>query len=219
MRELDKQEEFISCNMRLSSLDHPSRDVLERFALSRCSEEELETVETHILACESCVCALETLEVEMAAMKLALEQIAAEQPQISSAAEAKPSWRSWFTFPTLSWATAGLAACALCLFAFLPVSVELKAERGTHGHSVVPEWRQVRLTLLDEGLAPGLLRAEVVNQSGASVWTGTANSANGVATVHLPRMRDAGLYYARLYAAGPEHDLLGEFRFEVKPQF
>ena len=44
MRGLQKRKETLP-NMRQSSLDHPALDVLERFALNRCSADELEIVE------------------------------------------------------------------------------------------------------------------------------------------------------------------------------
>ena len=40
-------------------LDHPNEEALERFLRNEVQESELETIETHILACESCVTRLE----------------------------------------------------------------------------------------------------------------------------------------------------------------
>ncbi len=51
---------------------HPTEESLERFLLKHSQEEELAVVETHILACESCVARLESLEMNVAVMKLAL---------------------------------------------------------------------------------------------------------------------------------------------------
>jgi hypothetical protein len=220
MRELHNREEINSTNMRRTSFDHPSLDALERFVLHTCSEEELEIVETHILVCEPCVSALENLEVEIAATKLALGQIAAEQRETDSAAERNSaSWRRRFALPTLSWGAVGLATCAFALFAFLPASVEMKAERGTGTAVVVPAWRNTHLKIEDEGLPAGALRAEIVNRTGTILWTGEASSANGEVNVRLPRITEAGHYYARLYTATREHDLLSELPFDVKLQF
>lgn len=216
MRELDKQEGQTSEKMRLSYFDHVSIDVLERFVLHRSCEEEVELVETHILACESCVSALENLESEIAATKLALEQITREQAQKTLAAQARKSaWRSWFTVPTLSWAGAGLAACALCLVTFMPATVDLKANRGTET-TVVPEWRNTHLNLLDEGLPVGPLSVEVANATGSVIWSGTTISESGQVKLALPRMTRGGHYYVRLYTSNSEHELLSEFPFEVK---
>ncbi len=219
MRRLDKQEEQ-SENMLRSYFDHPSVEVLERFALSRSSEQETELLETHMLACESCVCALENVELEIAATKLAMKQFAAERPERTLEVEReKPGfWKSWFSVPTLSWAGAGLAACAFCLFAFVPAGVELKADRDMT-NIVVPQWRNAHLRLMDEGLPTGPVKAEIVNQTGALVWSVIARSAQGEVKLEVPRITESGRYYARLYAPGTEKELLDEFPFEVKFQF
>jgi hypothetical protein len=204
--------------MQLNYFDHPAIDVLERFVLHRCSENELEIVEAHVLACESCVFTLENLEVELAATKLALEQIAARQQEnVPNAEPRRPFWRSWFSVPTFSWAGVGLAACAFCLFAFTPARVQLEANRGT-ANVVVPEWRNAHLSLIERGLPAGSLQAEIVSETGSLVWSGTAQSAQGEAKLDLPRMIHPGTYFARLYAPGAQHDLFAEFRFEVKFQ-
>jgi anti-sigma factor RsiW len=218
MRELDKQEEKPSENMRQSYFDHLSVDTLERFVLHRSPEEEVELVETHMLACEACMCALENLELEIAATKAALEQIAAAEPQRIVKAEREPGfWRKWFSVPTLSWAGAGLAACALCFFTFVPANVELTAERGS-ATVIIPEWRSTHVNLVDEGLPSGPVKAEVVNQMGSVIWSGAASSDRGDVKLELPRIRQAGHYYARLYTPDAQHDLLSEFPFEVKFQ-
>jgi hypothetical protein len=206
--------------MRPDYFDHPAVDVLERFALRGCSEDECEAVETHMLACESCLCALENMELEIAATKLALAEVAAEEPQKTLAPEQRKShtWKHWFSLPALSWAGAGLATCALCLFAFMPANVEIKADRGV-AKTVVPAWRNAQLELIDEGLPAGALRAEVVNEVGAVVWSGTASGPQGDVKLRSLRFTRGGHYYARLYTADAEHDLLSEFPFEVKFPF
>ena len=55
--------------------EHPTEEVLERFILNTSSEDELESVETHILACEHCVNQLETIETDIAATRLALQNV------------------------------------------------------------------------------------------------------------------------------------------------
>jgi hypothetical protein len=216
MKELHNQGQSGSEDMRYSYLDHPSPEVLERFVLHRSPEQEIELIETHMLACESCVSAVENLEMDIAAMKLALNEFVAEHP----AEPVKPKaafWQSWFTVPTLSWAAAGLAACAFCVFALVPNNVELFSNRGI-ANIAVPEWRNTHLTLTEEGLPAGPLRAEIVNQTGTVVWVGNVNSTDGHVTVKLPRMTSSGHYYARLYTPGAEHDLLSEFPFVIKFQ-
>ena len=60
--------------------EHPDEDSLERFLLNTWSEDELETLEAHILVCGDCIELLETLENQIGATRLALKQLlAAEQ--------------------------------------------------------------------------------------------------------------------------------------------
>lgn len=216
MRELENQENGYS--MPHNSLEHPGVELLERFALNTCSEDELELVETHIMACESCVCALENLELEIAVIKLALQQslerdAAAARTQ---AEHATSGWKSWFTVPRLSWAGAGLAACAFCLLAFMPAKVQTQSERGSANVTVVPEWRSTTITLVDAGLPDSAVRAELVDENGSVMWSSAANSRNGKVSLSLPRITHSGRYYARLYSVDAEHELLGEFPLEVR---
>jgi hypothetical protein len=204
--------------MRGSIYDHPAIDLLERFALNTCSEEELDLVETHILACDACVCALEDLEVQVAATKLALEQVLREQKSKPEPERIHSSWRNWFTAPNLGWAGAALAASAVCLLALLPVNVELGAERGSEQVVVVPEWRNAVLTISQGGLQDGPVQAEIVNENGQRLWAAAADCSHGLVGLHIPRMTAAGHYYARLYTVR-EHELLSEFPFEVKLMF
>ena len=214
MRQLDEQES--NSAMRHSSLEHPGVELLERFALSNCSEHELEIVETHIMACESCVCALENLELEIAATKLALQEIVDVEAARTQPERTTAGWKSWFTVPRLSWAGAGLAACAFCLFAFIPANVQTHAERGSAGTTVVPEWRSTTITLLDAGLPDSTVRAELVDENGSLLWSDTVGSKSGKVNVTLPRMTHSGRYYARLYSVGGEHELLSELPLEVQ---
>ena len=83
------------------NLEHPNEEALERFLLHRSGDEEIEVLETHILACESCITRLETLELQINDLTVALR--AAEQERIAKqASPAKEPWKSWFTLPTLS---------------------------------------------------------------------------------------------------------------------
>ena len=63
----------------MAYLDHPAEEVLERFLLSHCSENELCEVETHILYCEACVDHLERLEIEITAVKRFLQKMSNRQ--------------------------------------------------------------------------------------------------------------------------------------------
>ena len=63
----------------IASFDHPAEEVLERFLLNHCSENELCEVETHTLCCADCVQRLELLELELAASKRCLQKLSDRQ--------------------------------------------------------------------------------------------------------------------------------------------
>src|SRR5947209_11783922 len=112
-------------------LEHPDEEILERFVLHQSGEEELEVVETHILACDSCVSRLEALEVEIAAMKLALQEIRQKDAAADVAARQTASGRRWFSLPKFSMA-AGVAALALGIL----VVPQLKKDSGLPAEQV-----------------------------------------------------------------------------------
>jgi hypothetical protein len=206
-------------------LDHPGEEVLERFILHRSGEEELEVVETHILACESCVTRLEGLEIEIAATKLALREMKMrEAAQSQVAAAQKVSWRSWFTLPRLSMA-GGLAAIALVVMIAPQLrngnaamaQVTLSAYRGQET-TVAPKAKPLHVVLNAADLTEGNLVVELVDAVGKREWKGTTTVRQDRAVVDLPKIAEPGNYYFRLYATQPpgQGELLREFSFQVK---
>lgn len=211
-------------------LDHPNEEALERFLRNEAQESELEIIETHILACESCVTRLEALELDLAAVKVACRELQTER--IQKEAARSRSWRDWFTLPALSWAGAA-AVLALGITAvpqFLPRDVNLTATRGletgmtlspcgTLEAAVVPEGRPLDLHLKADDLPEGRVNLEIVNGVGKRVWQGAGIIKQQRANVVVPRITTAGAYFLRLYnpaQAGSEPDVLREFRFEVR---
>jgi hypothetical protein len=200
--------------------EHPSDDALERYLLHQSQAEEEDVVETHVLACESCVSRLEALEVEIATMKLALQKLESEQTAKQTAAEAQPRWKSWFTVPTLSWAAAAatLAIGIAFIPQFVPRDVTLSAYRGTET-SVVPEGKRLHMHLNAADLAQGPVTVEIVDANGAALWKGSADVRHDQVDVTVPKINTPGVHYARLYApaqGNAEGDLLREFAFDVK---
>ena len=211
-------------------LDHPNEEALERFLRNEAQESELEIIETHILACESCVTRLEALEIDLAAVKIACRELQTER--IQKEAARSRSWRDWFTLPALSWAGAA-AVLALGISAvpqFLPRDVNLTASRGletgmtlspcgTLEAAVVPEGRPLDLHLKADDLPEGRVNLEIVNGLGKRVWQGAGVIRQQQANVVVPRITTAGAYFLRLYnpaRAGSDPDVLREFRFEVR---
>ena len=217
MRELKKQEDNSSDDMRKTYFDHPSSDLLEKFVLGRCTEDELDLVEPHILACHSCVSVLEGLEDEVASIKTVFGDVELQSTQavVKPVREKIPFWNRLFSVPNLSWAGAGLAAAALLSFALIPANIQLQAERG-EAKFVVPEWRPSHVHLADAALPEGRVAAEVADQNGTVLWSQVVADQNGGVDLNLPRFTHAGIYYARLYTADKQHDLLEEFPFDVQ---
>ena len=211
-------------------LDHPNEEALERFLRNEAQETELETIETHILACESCVTRLEALELDLAAVKVACHELQTER--IQKEAARSRSWRDWFTLPALSWAGAAavLALGITVVPQFLPRDVNLTATRGletgmtlspcgTLEAAVVPEGRPLDLHLKADDLPEGRVNLEIVNGVGKRVWQGAGMIKQQRANVVVPRITTAGAYFLRLYnpaQTGSEPDVLREFRFEVR---
>jgi anti-sigma factor RsiW len=209
--------------MTCSYLDHPSEESLERFLLHHAQEDELERVETHILSCEACVTRLEELEIQLAAVKLALHEVSQE---LKPAAAKERRFRSdWFTFRTLSWASA-VAVLALTVTvaprfvsrAPAAVDVSLSATRGSSG-SAVPLGKALHLHLSAPDIASGPVQVVMVDGNGSEVWRGAANAQDDRVNVAVPRLDQPGAHFLRLYAMSTNNkpgDLLREFPFDVK---
>lgn len=209
--------------MNNTFFDHPTEEDLERFLLHRLQEEELETVETHILACEACVTRLEDLETQIAATKMALAHFESNKkaPKTEPAA-----WKGWFTVQRLSWAgAAAVLAIGITLVsqfsrvpAQRPAEVALTAYRGVES-GAAPLNRPLHIRLSTADLNDGPVNVEIVNGSGARVWTGSAAIRNQTLFVNVPAIRESGAHFLRVYAPSSgsgSGDLLREFAFQAK---
>src|SRR5438093_12588535 len=76
-------------------LQHPTEETLENFLLHRMQDEELETTETHILACDSCVARLEAMEIQLEATSIALAEFHNETVAKNYAATKSSRWASY----------------------------------------------------------------------------------------------------------------------------
>ena len=206
-------------------LEHPGEEILERFLLHQSAEDELETVETHILACDSCVARLESLEIEVAATKLALQELhLRETARTYAAAQRKTSWHSWLTTPKLAVA-GGVAALALGLLivprfgthSAAAADVNLIAYRGLET-PVVPKSHPLHVNLNAEDLNESQVLVVLVDSLGKEEWRGTTSVAQDHAVVTIPQIPETGEHYLRLYPtlAGKRVTLLREFAFQVK---
>jgi hypothetical protein len=213
--------------MKNSYLEHPNNEALEALLLVRCSEQEQEAIETHFLACNTCIERLEILNHEIADLKRVLSQVELEPIQ----AEASPKrrfWENWFSIPTISWAGAAGATIAAVLticphFSTPSASVAqptasalLSAYRGIDS-TRVPRNRPWTLNLDASDIPQGRVDAELVTSAGRQLWHGAALVDNHEQThISLNQISQPGTYFVRLYVpSAGERELLREFRFEV----
>lgn len=206
-------------------LDHPAEDALERYLMHRSDEQEIELVETHTLACDSCVARLEALEIQIAAMKVALQEL--HQQQVAKAyARSQSPWRQWLTAPRLS-----LAGAALALVLGIGITtprllnhngaedqVSLADYRGLESPSVRRD-HALDVKLNARGLATQQLAVKLVDSTGNEIWRGNSTIHDGSAEVKVPALQASGAYFFRLYGpstASSEGDLLREFAFKVQ---
>jgi anti-sigma factor RsiW len=199
---------------------HPTEETLEKFLLHRMQDEELETTETHILACDSCVARLETMEIQLEATKLALADLHNETVEKNYAAAKSPRW-AWLKLPTLSLAGAGAAlAIALAVIPqFTTVERSVSAVMGSEV-TAIPAGRPLLLHLNAKDLPEEKVSVQVVSADGNEVWKGNSTIHNSTVDAKLPKFQEKGNYLVRLYAAGEnsatDGNLLREFSFAVE---
>jgi anti-sigma factor RsiW len=196
--------------------EHPPELALERYILHQSSESELETVETHFLACENCVARFEQLELQISATKLALQELHLEKVARSFAKHEKRT--SSFSVRKLSLA-GGIAMVAVAL-SVLPgihrdtqpaINVQLTAYRGVE-RQVLPKDRALHLTLNASGLTGSLASVTLVDSHGVRIWNNDAAAIrNNLVTVDVPQVHSTGAHFFRLYQPGQVNDQLSEF--------
>jgi hypothetical protein len=206
--------------MQQPELQHPTEETLENFLLHRMQDEELETTETHIMACESCVARLELMEIQLEATKIALADFHKETVEQNYAAARTSRW-AWLKVPTLSLAGAGAAlAIALAVVPqFTTVERNVDAVMGSEV-TVLPAGHPLLLHLNAKDLPEEKVSLEVVSADGNEVWKGNSTIHNAVADAKLPKFHDKGDYLIRLYEPGgkasSEGNLLREYSFAVE---
>lgn len=192
----------------MSSTGHPLEGVLEQYAMGRLNGPAVESLEEHILVCESCQDRLDFTETYIRGMKSAMES--AERKTAES------RWRSrfgdWFAMPPV-WAGVGAAAAILAIAGIFgsqyfarsgaPVALALTANRGETAS--VPAKGPLDLTLDARDLPSGPNnRVQIVNANGLAMWeTQAAVIQGGSVQVRVDKRLERGQYFVRLFAAGP----------------
>ena len=199
-----------------SITQHPTEDLLEQYIAGKLTKNAASLVSTHLFECDSCY---ERYESE-------LDFRSAFRNAASATPVAEPAKESFWSRFALIPSPALVAAAALALVMMFvvprwtgnnsaPVVAELTAMRGGQAEKAVPAGRPVRLKLNTEGLQSQNLRVELVNASGAAVWSGTAAPENGLAEVVVNRPLQSGTYWVRLYSQH-DSDPLREYALNVK---
>ena len=215
--------------MQVIRMPHPVEDALERFAMKRSEDSELEEVESHILGCPACLDRVLDLESFVEACRGAFPEFQREQALFP--VKAKPRSGFWrLGWPMLKWSWAPALAVLALLGVVVPnlplrqpagasVEATLSASRGTDSGALLPARSVIRLHLDAIDLPAGALQIELVNGEGRSLWSrGTSAQADRI-DVETPRLQP-GVYFARLYpmqGGHPDKDhLLREFAFQVR---
>ncbi len=212
--------------MREIYMLHPTEDELERFAMKRSEESELDEVEGHLLGCQNCLDRVLELESFVQAFRTAIPVLREEQ----SFAEAKVrrgTWLGWFSVAIPKWSWAPALAALVVAVVLLPVlrrpqstfDATLSAARGVEIGPLLPPATSIRLHLDAMDLPAAAVQVELVDGEGHPVWSGSSSAQAGRVTVETPRLK-TGTYFARLYPlhdghADPNHPFR-EFVFQVR---
>jgi hypothetical protein len=203
--------------------DHLSPDQIESYALNRCTPEELDLAEDHLLLCESCRQAVEQEDMTIAYLKLELAEMAEK-------AAAEKTWknllhRKWTSFlGAVQWQqtlvpAAGLAAAAILYFNSPPSAdyqhLQLVAQRGVEQQQRnVPE-KPLRLEL-DLSLLPSQsnLWVEIVaDGSNAVLFRRVLQWSKPV--VQIPQGLPPGDYWVRAYPTSATDTPLREYALHI----
>ena len=202
-------------------LEHPAEETLERYLMHRSDEQEVELVETHTLACNYCVDKLEALEIQIAATKLALQNLHNEEVEKRVNAPQKAGWRSWLTVPKLSMA-GGLAALVVAVGLVAPMShqnteetVNLSVYRGLEVQTI-HKGHDLKLNLNAQGLTQSPVNLELRDESGNAVWHGSSTIANNQIEAKVPAIKTAGSYTIDVYGTSNNEKPLREFAVRVQ---
>ena len=185
---------------------HLNGGEIEKYSMGRCTDEELDRCDEHLLICEPCRRQVDEAEVFTHAMRDAAAQ-SLELPRIR---------RNWFRLPRLIPISAALAALlALVWFAtersmLTPpaATIMLTAPRGPGIQIQAPAGAPLVLQPDLSGLPSWpTYRLEVVDATGARVWQGVYPGSAA------PKMRP-GVYFVRL--SSPTGELYREYGLDIQ---
>lgn len=192
---------------------HPPEEVLERYAMHRATDAELEQVEEHLLICGKCRDALDESERWVTLMKTALPA--------GPARPVEARWRRWWqSFAGTEddqnrWyhqarvpVYVGALAVLLVAVSVTPAlreknspvqEIRLEALRGNDLRVEVAADRPAQLQFMDLAAEQGVLKAAIVTASGSPVWEGPVHSSGA----RIPALRP-GSYWVRIFNSSGE---------------
>ena len=202
--------------------------MLERYVLHQSTELELDTIETHVLACESCVARLEDLEAYIGILRQAHQELQLEEAKQPAKESLAAKISSWFTPQRMGLAAAmAVVAIAVSITPYFtsshgngtPIQANLSTWRGVETHTL-QAGRPLDVHLNAADLPKGAAWAQLVDSDGRELWKGSTSIVRDSAEVRLPALEASQSYFLRLYspaAAGAgQGDLLREFAFRTK---
>lgn len=207
---------------------HVTDEELEQYALDRLEEDDAAPVEEHLLFCEDCRNRLQAMDEYVAAMRVALGELEAEQQPVDSAKARKYPPIGQFLKPKqtalfLAAAASLLIIVPLWLGQSEPYELHLRALRGVEESLMpaAPANQSLRLAVNLDGLVVGRdLVLELVDSGGDTVWADTVRAEGNEATAEVGKTLAAGQYWVRLYTptqSEPERgELLREFGLRVE---
>lgn len=205
---------------------HPSDQALEQYALGRLPEDELASLEEHLLICPGCQDRLAETDAFIRATRQAAHNFMMLPPSRWQLIRAR--LERWMENPAPLWAAAAAAVLAVVFLAprllwapagnQLPVTVILQSVRGPElvGAAQAPAARPLRLRWDTSGLdSASCCRLELVDASGRPVVRHQVRLAAEPAEWRLAPLAP-GRYWLRLYALAPGAELLREFGLQVR---
>jgi hypothetical protein len=193
---------------------HGTEDQLELYARGRLPESELPVLEEHLMICTDCREKLDEIGDFALGMQEASSKAAAPQTK-------RVEWGlgSFFRRPAFAM---GLAFVALIVVMgllangrprFAPsASLQLTATRGEMPVTVAA--RQFDVTLSDGPREGGPFKVEVLTATGASAWSGLAESGPAGVEFKLTQRLTQGDYFVRVFSVSGK--MLREYGFRVK---
>lgn len=211
----------------MSYLDHLHEDTLEAYVMGNLPEQEVNSLEDHLLLCEHCQMRTRNVELDWKAKRLALQRV--RDRKGTPLATFWHVWEGMFGSPAkkAGWVTA-CATAAIALFLYFPSdqesnlsyrTIELSAMRGGDDlPAPVQSNERLRLHLdLTELDKLSVYHVVVVDASGDPVWQADQPSrGSDTLDVAISKRLVAGSYWVRLMDTAANRRLLREYPLPLR---